>query len=107
MTETEFSKANKKYLDIAKVLTDDLYRICIDTKEEYTGLEIINGISTGVYMFFKAISKDLQTSPLDLYEVFDRWFRNMDSLMEEHEVQTQKGVSGGEAEVVGETTSEL
>lgn len=106
MDETTFLKANKRYLEIAKSLTDYLYELCIDSKE-YTGLEIINGISTGVYIFFKGLSKDVGLNTLDLYESFDKWFKHMDNIMKSDEVQTQKGVSGSENKMVGETASEL
>ena len=105
MTEEKFQKANLNYLDIGKNVTDVLCRMLLDSKTEYTGLEVINGVSTGVYMFFKAIAKEIGSTPLDLYEYFDRWFRHMDSIMEEHEVQAQERISGSEDKVVGETST--
>lgn len=107
MTEEKFQKSSLNYLDIGKNVTDALCNICIDSKEEYTVLEVINGVSTGLYMFLKAIAKQTNSNTLDLYELFDRWIKHMDSLMEEYEVQTQEGISGSENKVVGETTPEL
>jgi len=107
MTEKEFQKANLNYLNIGKNVTDALCNICIDSKEEYTVLEVIYGVSTGVYMFLKAIAKQTDSNTLDLYELFDRWIKHMDSLMKEHEVQAQEGISGSENKVVGEAAPEL
>ena len=95
---------NSRYLDIAKKITYSLHNICIESKEEYSGIEIIIGLSLGIYTFIKSISDVTGVDVKTLYEEINKWTNVIFDKFSDNEIQAQKSVSRSEDQVVGEIT---
>ena len=105
MEDKKLLENNTRYLDIAKKVTYSLDDICIQTPEEYSGIEVLAGISIGLFTFINSLAKVIGIDAEKLYDEINR-FTNIANDVYNNEVQKQKSVSGSEDKVVGEASSE-
>lgn len=105
MDDKKLLENNTRYLDIAKKITYSLDDICIQTDEEYSGIEVLAGISIGLFTFINSLAKVIGVDSEKLYNEINR-FTNIANNLYNSEVQKQEGVSGSEDKMVGEASSE-